>query len=117
MLFGRKRNEKPHHISRTPGIYLAHVLAQGIPFTVLGRGSVIFYFYLGWGCLEDGEKIMICPHCKIPIDHVHAYSQCFQKVTIDETGQCQEWSSPDVLEGTQFECPECSEDISSVIKE
>jgi transcription initiation factor IIE alpha subunit len=58
---------------------------------------------------------MNCPKCKEELDHVNAYSECFQRVTIDEDGHTSDWSSPEVLETTLFECPVCQEDVSSLI--
>ena len=59
---------------------------------------------------------MNCPACEKSLDHVNAYSQCFHKVVVDEDGHTGDWSSPEVLEDTTFECPQCCEDISDVIK-
>jgi len=58
---------------------------------------------------------MECPNCKKELDHVNAYSQCFQRVRIDENDHTLEWSQPEVFQDTDFECPECNELISNKI--
>ena len=59
---------------------------------------------------------MNCPECKKELDHVYAYSTAFHKVSIDKDGHTDNWSSPDFLEGVEFNCPECFEDVSDKIK-
>lgn len=58
---------------------------------------------------------MNCPKCKKELDHVNAYSQCCQRVTLDEDGHTLEWSSPEVFGDSDFECPECFENINDAI--
>jgi len=59
---------------------------------------------------------MICPECKKEINHVDAYSEGFQKVTIDEDGYTLNWSSPEMLGDVTFYCPHCEEGITDFIK-
>lgn len=61
---------------------------------------------------------MECPKCKTKLDHVHVFSQCWQKAQVDEKGNVSDYGSvEEVLETLAIECPECSEDITNLCTE
>ena len=61
---------------------------------------------------------MKCYHCQTEINHVYIYSECVQKVSIDEFCNATDYESPEVLEKTlAVECPECQESLMDIIKE
>ena len=69
------------------------------------------------GKFLSGRNKMNCPECRKELEYIHAYSQCFQKVSIDKNGHTGDWSSPDVLpDDTDFECPHCFENITDSIE-
>ena len=59
---------------------------------------------------------MSCPECKKELHYVDAYSEGFQKVTIDKDGNTLNWSSPEMFEDVTFYCPHCGKGITDFIK-
>lgn len=57
-----------------------------------------------------------CPHCKSEIDHVIAFSECWQNAPIDENGMLanEPWDSVEEIgDLISTECPECNMTLDS----
>lgn len=63
--------------------------------------------------------MITCPSCKLKLEYVDAYSLCRQKASLDNEGQVISYSSSettDIYETDTFECPNCGEDLTAVVK-
>jgi predicted RNA-binding Zn-ribbon protein involved in translation (DUF1610 family) len=61
---------------------------------------------------------MNCPNCGAELHHANVYNQCRRLVTLDIAGKIKDWSSvEEVFDYSVFECPECAEDITELVRE
>lgn len=61
---------------------------------------------------------MKCPECNEVITYVNCYSQCKQTALIQDDGKAYDYDSAEVIGGdSNYECPECSADLTHLIKD
>ena len=60
---------------------------------------------------------MICPECEKEIDEVYVISRCWQKGSLTENRIYEYGSIEEILGTITIECPKCSKNIKSHIKE
>lgn len=61
--------------------------------------------------------MITCPNCKSELEYIDAYSQCRQKVSLDKENRVVNYSSvEEVYETSNFECPNCGEDLTELVK-
>ena len=62
--------------------------------------------------------MITCPKCKTELEYINAYSLCRQKVSLNARNQVVNYSSvQEVYETCSFECPDCGEDLTELVKE
>lgn len=63
--------------------------------------------------------MITCPNtaCGVELEYVNAYSQCRQKVSLDAENRVINYSSiEEVYETASFNCPDCGEDLTELVK-
>lgn len=60
---------------------------------------------------------MLCPHCKVEIEFVRVYSECYQNAELEGNKIADYGAVEEITETIDIECPYCGHDIRELIEE